>query len=276
MEKYLAELEESNEELYKKYRRFMPNYHYTFVEYAGSNLVHWCFSDDYADQLEDKGLSKRLWYTLMPDFRSYDPFYIVELASKVGFRGITFHSYLQKITPLDYSHVVELAKFANSLGMFTGICTAYGSKGIYDFHSLPLAVEILNKMDGPLVLYHAGGARIIEAFLLCEMWPNLYLETSFSLSYWLNSSIELDLAFSIRKLGVDRFMFGSDAPFVTVDKALIDHSRFLDRHGFSQSEGEMLLGGTARSVFPFLNKNKFDAQQLDNKKEEEEEEERKK
>lgn len=50
MEKYLAELENSNEDLYKKYRRFMPNYHYTFVEYAGSNLVHWCFSDNYADQ----------------------------------------------------------------------------------------------------------------------------------------------------------------------------------------------------------------------------------
>lgn len=59
MEKYLTELENSNEELYKKYRRFMPNYHYTFVEYAGSNLVHWCFSDDYADQLEDKGLSAK-------------------------------------------------------------------------------------------------------------------------------------------------------------------------------------------------------------------------
>ncbi len=59
MEKYLAELEKSNKELYKKYRRFMPNYHYTFVEYAGTNLVHWCFSDDYADQLEDKGLSAK-------------------------------------------------------------------------------------------------------------------------------------------------------------------------------------------------------------------------
>ncbi|NAR71862.1 AAA family ATPase [Acinetobacter haemolyticus] len=38
MEKYLAELENSNEDLYKKYRRFMPNYHYTFVEYAA--LLH--------------------------------------------------------------------------------------------------------------------------------------------------------------------------------------------------------------------------------------------
>lgn len=59
MEKYLAELENSDEELYKKYRRFMPNYHYTFVEYAGSNLTHWSFSDDYADHLDDKGLSAK-------------------------------------------------------------------------------------------------------------------------------------------------------------------------------------------------------------------------
>jgi len=59
MEKYLGELKDSNPELYKRYRRFMPNYHYTFVEYAGSNLVHWSFSDEYADHLNDKGLSAK-------------------------------------------------------------------------------------------------------------------------------------------------------------------------------------------------------------------------
>lgn len=59
MQKYLSGLETSNPDLYKKYRRFMPNYHYTFVEYAGSNLVHWSFSDDYVDHLEDKGLSAK-------------------------------------------------------------------------------------------------------------------------------------------------------------------------------------------------------------------------
>ena len=59
MEKYLSELETSNSDLYKQYRRFMPNYHYTFVEYAGSNLVHWSFSDEYADHLDDKGLSAK-------------------------------------------------------------------------------------------------------------------------------------------------------------------------------------------------------------------------
>lgn len=59
MEKYLSDLQDSDPELYKQYRRFMPNYHYTFVEYAGSNLTHWSFSDDYADHLDDKGLSAK-------------------------------------------------------------------------------------------------------------------------------------------------------------------------------------------------------------------------
>lgn len=54
MEKYLADLESSNIELYKKYRRFMPNYHYTFVEYAGSNLSHWSFDDDYPKTREER------------------------------------------------------------------------------------------------------------------------------------------------------------------------------------------------------------------------------
>lgn len=60
MEKYLVELKNSDEELYKKYRRFMPNYHYTFVEYAGSNLVHWDFSDEFTDHLNDQGMNGRI------------------------------------------------------------------------------------------------------------------------------------------------------------------------------------------------------------------------
>lgn len=59
MEKFLICLEQKNLELYKKYRRFMPNYHYTFVEYAGSNLTHWSFCEDYPHLMEDKGLSAK-------------------------------------------------------------------------------------------------------------------------------------------------------------------------------------------------------------------------
>lgn len=64
MDKYLSDLKKSKSQGeqndYVKYRGFMPNYHYTFVEYAGSNLVHWSFEDNYPEFLENKGLSAKV------------------------------------------------------------------------------------------------------------------------------------------------------------------------------------------------------------------------
>ena len=214
------------------------------------NAVLW--QDEFRKAFNIVGAKKRLWFTLMVDIRAQDPLHNVKLASEIGFKGITFHSYLQEIRPSDYSDIVDIAKYANSLGMFTGLCTAFGSKKIYDFHSLPLAVEILKQVNGPIVLYHSGGARILEALLLCEMWPNLYLETSYSLSYWLNSSVELDLAFSIKKIGAHRFMFGSDSPFLSVKKAVDDHLSFFEKHGFNNAERDLIFGGTAQNIFKFI------------------------
>lgn len=59
MQQYLEELEEYDEELYIKYRRFMPNYHYAFVEYAGGNIAHWSFDEVAADQEADRGLTAK-------------------------------------------------------------------------------------------------------------------------------------------------------------------------------------------------------------------------
>ncbi len=74
MQKYLDVLKQeealvvegkpNNLELYKfkssDIQRLMPNYHYTFVEYAGSNLTHWDFSDEFTDHLDDCGMNALL------------------------------------------------------------------------------------------------------------------------------------------------------------------------------------------------------------------------
>lgn len=46
----------SDEEERKLLNVFMENLHYTFIEYQGSNLVHWCFSDD-TDGADNRGLN---------------------------------------------------------------------------------------------------------------------------------------------------------------------------------------------------------------------------
>ena len=56
MEKYIQELansaESENRLKAKKYRSFMPNFHYAFIEYAGGNITHWSFLDDYPTREE--------------------------------------------------------------------------------------------------------------------------------------------------------------------------------------------------------------------------------
>jgi len=52
MDKYLKEIEFSKPEKYKKYQTYMPNFHYTFIEYAGGNITHWSFIDDYPSKEE--------------------------------------------------------------------------------------------------------------------------------------------------------------------------------------------------------------------------------
>lgn len=203
-------------------------------------------------QLAAASATGRFWFTLMPDFRRVDAAARVEQAACAGFRGLTFHSYLQRITPADHGSVIGLARQAEACGMYTGLCTAYGSKRMFTHQNLPLAAEVADAVSGPVLLHHNGGARVIDAMLMCEMWPNLFLETSFSLSYWVGSSVDMDLAFAIRKLGAERVFFGSDAPFVTAASALRDHELFFDRQGFGDCERRLILGDAARAVFSFL------------------------
>jgi hypothetical protein len=59
MKKYLKYLEQSDQPKYKRYNEFLLNYHYSFIEYAGANLVHWNFDDVDTDADRDKGLNAK-------------------------------------------------------------------------------------------------------------------------------------------------------------------------------------------------------------------------
>ncbi|MCH2203935.1 MAG: amidohydrolase family protein [Fuerstiella sp.] len=192
--------------------------------------------------------SSRAWFSIQPNVRDHDARTVIRAAAETGFRGITFHSYLQRIGESDFPTVVELSQYAAEQGLFVGLCTAFGSRMLYQYDSLRLAVEVLNAVNCPVVLYHGGGAKVLEAFLIAEMWEHAYLETSFSLSYWLGSSVEQDFAYAIRKLGADRIFFGSDAPFVSLDTAIVDHLEFLRRHEFSEVERDTVMGDACHRV----------------------------
>ncbi|MDB6120093.1 MAG: hypothetical protein JWO08_3874 [Verrucomicrobiaceae bacterium] len=202
--------------------------------------------------LREAAASGRFWFNWMPDLRQANALQRVQLAAEAGFRSLAFHSYLQKIRSEDYELVASLAMAGEKAGLFNGFCSAYGSKRMFDYCSLPLVAALMDRLTGPVFLYHAGGARVLEAMLMCEMWPQLYLETSFSLGYWRGSSVDGDLAFSLRKLGASRVLFGSDAPFMPLSIALKDHRDFFAQHDVSSADQNLVLGGNARRLLRFL------------------------
>jgi predicted TIM-barrel fold metal-dependent hydrolase len=186
---------------------------------------------------------------VLANFADSSAFDLLESLKYNGVKAVMFHPYLQSITRQQWSAAISFARHAEKLGMFLCICTAYGSKQLYDIEVLPFAKAIVDSVRCPVILTHGGGAKVLEAMLLADKYPNIFLETSFSLPYWLGSSVELDFAFAMRKLGVDRWLYGSDSPFIPMRQALDNHFQFFQRHLFTDSDIEKIMGGNA---FKFL------------------------
>ena len=184
-------------------------------------------------------------YCSLADFTRQDSFERLQILVSRGIKAVMFHPYLQNLTREKWSAAVAFAREAQKLGLFLCVCTAYGSERIYDIEVLPFAKVIVESVDCPVVFSHGGGRQVLDAMLIADKYPNTFLETSFSLSYWLGSSVETDFAFAMRKLGAHRWLYGSDSPFITMEKALADHLFFFERHHFKDSEIERIMSGNA-------------------------------
>ena len=188
-----------------------------------------------------------------PDLRRPDAVDRLEAAHSYGVRSLKFHPYLQRITARDYDSCRTLARWAASHGMFLLVCCSYGTRALGRHSGVRLAARLSEEVSAPIVMSHAGGAQVLDAMLAAEEGTNLFLETSFSLPYYLGSSVETDFAFAMRKLGTERWMFGSDAPYfgggVDGVAGAIDLTvDFMERHGFSAGDVENVLYRTAASV----------------------------
>jgi predicted TIM-barrel fold metal-dependent hydrolase len=182
------------------------------------------------------------------DFRRPDAADQLAAAHRLGIRALKFHPYLQRVEAADFPLAGEVARTAEGLGMFVMVCCAYGTRALDRYSGVRLAAYLSEQVSCPIVMSHAGGARILDAMLVAAAASNLYLDTSYSLPYYLGSSVEGDFAFAMRKLGSGRWVYGSDAPFDDLTRSLQVTLEFLDRHGFRAREIEDVLYGTAAGI----------------------------
>ena len=169
--------------------------------------------------------------------------------------GIKFHSYVQKIGEPDFSLVLTAAKAAAERGFFICVDASYGTTRLYDHDNLRLAALLIREIRNvPIVILHSGGARCWEAMLLALEGPNVYLETSFTLPYYRGSSIESDLSFIYRKIGINKVLYASDFPYVSLEESTKSISEFFDRFEFSHGERSAILSENAYALLDRLNR----------------------
>ena len=187
--------------------------------------------------------------TAMPPVKDSDCDALVERMIRAGARGIKFHPYIQKLHDGTFAKVVGLARRAAEAGLWIAVCCSYGTVDVFDISGPRLVAALVRGgITAPIVALHAGGAAVLDVMSVALDAGNVFLETSFSVAFWRDSSVESDLAFAIRKVGVDRCLYGSDHPYVDMKDSIAWTASFLDRHGFSESEMRMLFSGTATGL----------------------------
>ncbi len=167
-----------------------------------------------------------------------------------GVRAIKFHSYIQKISNNDYSAYIKLAKSAEMLKMPIFIDASYGSLKMYEYDNLELVSLVAQSVENvPIVILHSGGARALEALLLAESAQNIFLDMSFSIHYYKNSTIEQDFAFAYKKIGASRVFYGSDHPYINHENALNSATEFMSKYKFNDQEMKAMLCDTFLNNF---------------------------
>lgn len=189
-----------------------------------------------------------LIFSIMLNFRKEDAHQVLQQAVSLGIKGIKFHPIHQKILPEDFKRVKEIAILANNKNLIIVVDTHYVGYDCDVYSGLKLAKFILPYIKGPVILAHSGGLKILEALVLALEHENVYLDISFSVPFWMGTSIEQDFAFAIRKVGTKRCLYGSDAPFIDLNFAKNATEKFLIKHRFNIKEREDIFYNTANSL----------------------------
>jgi predicted TIM-barrel fold metal-dependent hydrolase len=193
---------------------------------------------------------KIIKFTALIDFRRRDIKNYIDNLVKCGVNAVMVNSYLQKINDTDFSNVLIAFKYAQRKGLIICIDGSYGTSKMYTYDNLKLACFISDHIhSSPIVIVHAGGYRLIEAMLLASDKNNVWLDTSFSLPYYENSSIETDFAYVLRKMNCERIVFGSDHPYLPFKDALDTHLNFFKKHDFKKEDLEKILYRNSLELF---------------------------
>lgn len=191
-----------------------------------------------------KAYADNLSFTAMVDLPyDKDKLKLIERADEAGIKGIKIHPYIQKIREDDYHILNKLVDSANDRGMKLFIdcyCNTYNP-----YNGIKIAYDISSRSDIDIILCHMGGTRICDAIDLARSRENIFLETSFTMSRWKNSSKEVDIGLALNLFHDKKIVYGSDSPYVAMHKSLSDVEYYFEKYNIDAEARDDIRFGNA-------------------------------
>lgn len=161
------------------------------------------------------------------------------LASR-GVKMIKLHGHSQNFNHLN-EQVIRLVKEAGK----RDIAILFDGAGVFlSSYFDELLILAQNFPDTKMVLAHMGGGEFWKIppiygmkKLNPDMFENVWFDISATVGIYAGSPYMEQIKWSIRTVGVDRFLFGSDNPLVSLTQALED----FEKYGFKREEKEKIL-----------------------------------
>lgn len=186
----------------------------------------------------------------------------VESALASGLQGICFFPAMHRYSMNDHrvEPILQTASTRSGIVIFVhcgvltvGIRHKLGLSSPFDMrYSNPIELHPLALLHPKLnfVVPHFGAGYLREALMLCDLCPNIYLDTSSSNSWMRYQAPALDLKSVFRGAldvaGPKRLLFGTDSSFFPrgwQEPVYASQTQALSELGLSKADAQAILGG---------------------------------
>jgi len=177
------------------------------------------------------------------NFRSVDE----DMFSAESVKSVKLHPRLHNITKNDF---IQIKDKLSSYYVDVIVVDAFFNGHHFENHiGIELAVFLAEEFpEAKIIIAHMGGHKALECVLLTKTLYNIYHDISFSMNFFEDTSVALDILFLCKKYN-KRIMFGSDYPDYSVREALSCMNRYLDQGDFDETERANLLYKNAMSIY---------------------------
>jgi predicted TIM-barrel fold metal-dependent hydrolase len=166
-----------------------------------------------------------------------------------SFIGLKLHPRLQEFN-IDHKSVYELVRYAGELNIPV-LFDAFpdGTHLIQGFSSIKYAELAKLCPETKFIWAHMGGHYVLDFMMLAKRLPNVYMDTSYSLLYYRDSSVIEDMVYAIRSMKFNRIFYGSDYPDRSIEDSKNSSIKIFKKFGLNDNEITTIMSTNAQNFF---------------------------